>query len=367
MNLEHVSVESIEYHRGYFPNNLTKAEADHHDSAESDPNLCERAGDEVANPQIAWILQKISAKGLCGRSHVREYLISLHRGNCRSNTIRSYGCTIILFLSFLKNIGTNQLETITREEFSAFIEHGQDRGLKPNTVSTRLRGLIAFFRFLSEREVINPNVLKHRMRVKVPDSLPRAIDPEDVRQLFSVIKKPRDRAMILVLLRTGMRIGELLNTTVKDINLKEKRIEIREAQKNWVGRVVYLSDDAGAALKKWLTYRKPKGPYLFCGQGSRPLCYEAARELFSKYLDKAGLSDRGYTLHCLRHTFASELLNASMRLECLQMLLGHKNIEMTRRYARLTDNTRKEEYFRAMAIIESGGINGHYRCHHPLP
>lgn len=97
MNLEPISVENNEYHREYFPNNLTKAEADHHNSAEPDPNLYEKAGDEVANPQITWILQRISAKGLYGRNHVKEYLVSLHRGNCRSNTIRSYGCTIILF------------------------------------------------------------------------------------------------------------------------------------------------------------------------------------------------------------------------------------------------------------------------------
>ena len=86
-----------------------------------------------------------------------------------------------------------------------------------------------------------------------------------------------------------------------------------------------------------------------------------ARLLFIKYMQKAGLSHKGYTLHCLRHTYASELLNAGMRLECLQVLLGHQDIEMTRRYARLTDNTRKNEYFKAMEIIEKGEIDGHYR------
>jgi site-specific recombinase XerD len=81
----------------------------------------------------------------------------------------------------------------------------------------------------------------------------------------------------------------------------------------------------------------------------------------------AGLAHKGYTLHALRHTFASELLNAGMRLECLQQLLGHSSIEMTRRYARLTDNTRREEYFKAMQIIESEGIRGHYRRDRSLP
>ena len=66
-------------------------------------------------------------------------------------------------------------------------------------------------------------------------------------------------------------------------------------------------------------------------------------------------------MHSLRHTYASELLNAGMRLECLQKLMGHQDIEMTGRYARLTDITRKEEYFRAMAKIEKGEIDGDYR------
>jgi integrase len=87
---------------------------------------------------------------------------------------------------------------------------------------------------------------------------------------------------------------------------------------------------------------------------------------FVKYIERAGLSAKGYTVHCLRHTFASELLNAGMRLECLQQLLGHTSLEVTRRYARLTDKTREEEYFRAMTIIEKGAAGGHYRFDHKL-
>ena len=69
-------------------------------------------------------------------------------------------------------------------------------------------------------------------------------------------------------------------------------------------------------------------------------------------------------MHCLRHTFASELLNAGMRLECLQVLMGHTSVEVTRRYARLTDRTREEEYFKAMTIIQRGEIDGHYQLDH---
>ena len=267
----------------------------------------------------------------------------------------------------MKSACRKHLETITRNDVSAFIEHEQDRGLAPTTVSTHLRALYAFLNYLIEYDVVHPDVLKRKMHIKLPDALPRAIDPEDIKQLLAVIKKPRDRALILLLLRTGMRIGELLNTKLIDINLAEKRIDIFEAQKNRVGRVVYISNDALTALKRWLTVKKSTSDYIFGGHGGRPLSYEAARMVFIKYLRKAGLDHKGYTLHALRHTFASELLNAGMRLECLQQLLGHSSIEMTRRYARLTDNRRKEEYFEAMNIIEKEGIGGHYRRDHSIP
>jgi integrase/recombinase XerD len=166
--------------------------------------------------------------------------------------------------------------------------------------------------------------------------------------------------MILVLLRTGMRIGELLGTKLMDVHLKERRIEIPQAQKNAVGRVVYISEDARAALQAWIRVRDEKKSSLFYAQGKRSMGYAGARTMFEKYLVKAGVDHKGYTLHCLRHTFASEMLNAGMRLECLQQLLGHSSIEVTRRYARLTDKSREEEYFRAMEIIERGGIHGHY-------
>jgi integrase len=96
------------------------------------------------------------------------------------------------------------------------------------------------------------------------------------------------------------------------------------------------------------------------------MTYQGARAMFMKCLVKADLAGNGYCLHCLRHTCASELLNAGMRLECLQQLLGHSSIEMTRRYARLTDKTREEEYFRAMSIIERGEIDGHYQLNSQL-
>ena len=192
-------------------------------------------------------------------------------------------------------------------------------------------------------------------------SLPHAMNPDDVRALLSIIRNIRDKALVLLLLRTGMRIGELLNTKVSDVNVKERKILIFESAKNRIGRVVYVGDDARNALKAWLKKRDPAKDYLFHGQRGNPLTYSTIRVMFVKYLEDAGLSDRKYTLHCLRHTYASELLSAGMPLECLQQLMGHSNIEVTRRYARLTNKALESEYFKAMSIIERGEIDGYYR------
>ena len=359
MNLEHVSAEKSSYNppkSRHKPIQLSVF-----------PKISVRPVYSVSNEQIERILRRVSVEGLCGKAMVHGYLRRQVRHNCRPNTIRTSGTTILLFLKFFKRSGGEHLSEISPEHISAFVEHEQDRGLAPVSLDGRLKGLYAFLNYLVDNDVVSAAVIKRKLRIRVPETLPRAMDPEDVKQLLSLIKKARDRALILTLLRTGMRIGELLNTRVEDLNLGEQWVQIFEAQKNRVGRVVYLSADAVGALRKWLKIRAHQSKFVFYGRQAGPLCYEAVRDMFNRYIDKAGLAHKGYTLHCLRHTFASELLNAGMPLQCLQELLGHKNIEMTRRYARLTDSTRREAYYQAMAIIEAGEINGHYRFDYRLP
>lgn len=312
------------------------------------------------------LLGKIRVGEFIGREYAEQYLQDQHRRGCRPNTMRGSVKGISLFLSFVTRAGKTDIEQISRQDIFSFLEHEQDRGMKPRTVNTRLRCIKAFLRFLIDLEIIDHRLLSRRIIVKIPESLPRAMDPEDVRRLLKVVKDVRDRAIILVLLRTGMRIGELLSLRVCDVNLKERKIEIFEAEKNRVGRVVYLSADAHVALEAWFRQRDAHKQRFIYAIGRKTMTYAGARAMFCKHLQQAGLGHKGYSLHCLRHTFASELLNAGMHLECVQQLLGHKTIEMTRRYARLTDKTREEEYFRAMSIIERGDIDGHYRFDHQL-
>jgi site-specific recombinase XerD len=298
------------------------------------------------------IVRRIEEQVLPGAPHVRQYFQNLHRRNVSVHTLKTAFTALQGFLVFLQKCGKVDLSSLTHEDLEAFVESQQDRGLKPLSAKSNLRQVQTFLRYLIPGEIVSSDVLARPIRIKVPDALPRAMDPLDVKRLLSVTQNVRDRAMILVLLRTGMRIGELLRTRVSDVHLDERKILLWVGEKNRMGRVVYLSEDACEALRAWERKRDAGKTLLFYAQGRSSMSYTSARTLLGKYLQKANLSHKGYSLHCLRHTCATELLNAGMRLECLQQLLGHSTVEQTRRYARLTDKTREEEYFRAMARIE---------------
>jgi len=302
---------------------------------------------------IAHVLFRLSRLDLPAKEHFESYLRYKARANHKRRTIESSFTSIMLFLRFYGTSGKTDLKDLQRSDLEAFIEHEQDRGMHITTVKTRMACIVAFLHYLIEQELIPATALKKRIRFKLPDLLPRAMHPDDVKKLLSIIDHTRDRALILLLLRTGIRIGEALRLTLNDLDLKGRKIHLYQGEKNDRGRVVYLSNDAAFSLKRWLRWRDPE-QFVFARKEEAPLSYSTARSLFKRYLIEAGLDHKGYTVHSLRHTYASELLNAGMRLEVLQQLMGHQDIEMTRRYARLTDRTREEEYFRAMAKIEKG-------------
>jgi site-specific recombinase XerD len=337
---------------------MTQVEPNTNESIRSESDVLREQ--PLSPTPIDRILQKLSCMELPAKEHLERYMRHKWRLNHKPRTLASSFTSVMLFLEFCGKLGKSAIEQIERVDLEGFIEHEQDRGLRISTVRTRLACILAFLHFLIEQEVIPGSILKRGIKLKLPDVLPRAMNPTDVRKLLCVIEDIRDRALFLLLLRTGMRIGEALGLRLNDLDIKGRRVHLFEGEKNSMGRVVYLSDDALLAIKLWLRRRDKNKEFIFCGRSHGHLCYSSGRGLFMKYLKKAGLEQKGYTIHCLRHTFASELLNAGMRLECLQQLLGHQDIEVTRRYARLTDRTREEEYFRAMAIIEKGGIDGDY-------
>jgi integrase/recombinase XerD len=335
-------------------------------SPEAEPPKATRQHREQRERRAAYDrgLQWFQSRELPGSERVLDYLRHKYRRNHKASTIHSTAGILRSFLSYVHGLGVDRLEDIRRDHLEGYVEQDQDKGLKITTIRTKVERIYAFFQFLSANGILQSEILVKKIKLSLPDALLRAIHPDDIKKLISVIDDIRNRALMLMLLRTGMRIGELLDLRVADIDLNERKVMIYLGEKNSRGRVVYYSDDAEKALKAWLRMRDPKREHLFYSTVKKrdgfSLTYVGARRIFTKWLEKAGLEHKGYSLHRLRHTFASELLNAGLRLEVLQQLLGHSNIVETRRYARLTDKTREEEYFQAMALIEKGEIHGTY-------
>lgn len=313
------------------------------------------------------IFRRIAKASFFGKGHLCKFLYQKHRQNCKPRTISNYCTSLMLFLMFVAALGKTKIEQLSRDDLEAFVEHEQDRGMQPKTLHLRLINIYAFLRYLVDQRLLPASLLLRKIRIKVPDALPRAMDPVDVKRLLAVIDNIRDRAIIVIMLRSGMRIGELLSLKMDDVRLAEKKILLWEGEKNQTGRTVCLSDDACRALGRWLYIRDPEKVNVFYARARNTMGYTTARKMMNTYLSKAGLAGKRYTLHSLRHTFATDLLNAGMRLECLQQLLGHSNLEMTLRYARLTDRTREKEYFKAMAIIEGDMTDGPDPLDCPLP
>ena len=203
-----------------------------------------QSGSEVLREQpfspisIDRLLQKLSCMELPAKGHFECYMRHKWRLNHKPRTLASSFTSVMFFLDFYGKSGKSAIEKIERVDLEAFIEHEQDRGLRISTVRTRLACIIAFLHFLMEQEIVPGTLLKRSIKLKLPDVLPRAMNPADVRKLLCVIDHTRDRALFLLLLRTGVRIGEALGLRLNDLDIKGRKVHLYEGEKNSMGRVV---------------------------------------------------------------------------------------------------------------------------------
>jgi len=256
---------------------------------------------------------------------------------------------LVEFLETLPPEGAADLTQVTHRHVAAYIETLQDRGLAPGTINRRLATLRMFFRWLSrEGGYPRDNPVREDHTLTLPPPLPRALPPEDVRALLAVVDDVCLRALFLVLLRSGLRIGEALALTVDDVDLEQATLTLYQGAKNGRGRVVYLAADARQALADWVQERQGYPVrQLFFRFLSHGLSKGWVQMCFQRYVAEAGLT-RHYRLHDLRHTFATDLLNAGVPLTTLQELMGHISLPITQRYARVADPVKRGQYFAAM-------------------
>jgi site-specific recombinase XerD len=243
------------------------------------------------------------------------------------------------------------IEQVTHKKLLAFIDHLLDQRLKPKTINCYLNSIRGFYDYLiNEEDVAMTNPVKRGYSLRLSRPLPRYLRDEQVSRLFDVIDSPRDRAIFKLMLRCGLRVEEVANLTLAAVDLRRAQVFVYEG-KGAKDRVVYLSKDAYQALVQYLKVSRPysRAKKLFLVDKGRfegkPLLVRGIQHRMKHYARKAGLKA---CCHQLRHTMATQLLNADADIVTIQDLLGHTRIKTTQRYSRVSNRKVQRDYYKAM-------------------
>ena len=276
------------------------------------------------------------------RRHIKRRNYSPHTLKYYLNIIKQY----VIWLDV-------PLEQATSGKIDVYIDHLHKKRLNPASINLYLVILRVFYDYLRYDEKVDlTNPVKRNCRLRVPKPLPRSLRDQEVERLFGVIKGKRDIAIFKLMLRCGLRVEEVSNLSLGDIDLKRRKIIVQQG-KGGKDRVVYISDDAHDALVAYLKIRShyrtkkvflvEKGNYK-----GQPISVRGIQKRIEYYAKKTGLK---VSCHRLRHTMATQLLNAEAEVETIQDLLGHNWITTTQRYCKVSNLKVQRDYFKAMRNV----------------
>lgn len=248
-------------------------------------------------------------------------------------------------------------EALQRQDVEAWLEERQAEGIAVNTRCSQLTTLFGCLHFAVEEGLpIAANIFRIPYPAR-PDPLPRYLTQEEYQRLWQTVQaqtdsdKPRDildRAWFLTLAHTGIRTCELVNLRLDDLDFAGQRLVIR-GSKNYHDRVVFLTPALTTALAHYLTVRPPLADdHLWLDKG-KPLLPARVRYCLQRWSQAAQVAA---SPHRLRHTLATQLVNQAMPLVSVAKLLGHRSLNTTQHYARLFEQTVKEQFEAAAAHIE---------------
>jgi site-specific recombinase XerD len=276
-----------------------------------------------------------------------RYRRALKRKNYSAHTVKSYLNILDQFIRWL----TVPLAEVTRKEIGAYVDHLLRKRRTPKTITCHLQTIRLFFDYLMNEEgrsMLNPVT---RISLRLPKPLPRHLKDDQVTELFGVITDLRDRAMFMLMLRCGLRVEEVAELTVDAVEYGRRQIFVFHG-KGAKDRVVYMSEDARSALLAYLAKRSSKAKGLFLVQKGpmrgKPLSVRGIQKRIEYYARESGLN---VSCHRLRHTMATQLLNADADLATIQDLLGHGQITTTQRYCRVANLKVQRDYYKAMQIV----------------
>lgn len=267
----------------------------------------------------------------------QDFLKSKNRA---SATILAYGKDLDQLLSFLEEMDKKNVHEVGSADIQAFLAKLQAEGYTPKSLSRKLNSTRTFYRYLKINEFVtdDPSLLVDHPKYEL--NPPRVLSPLEYRALRDAASvDPRIYAIIEILLQTGIRIGELANLRLSDIN--DSTLVIR-AYEGHPQREVPLNRRAKDSLKRYLESRtKTESDYVFVTKTGRPFLVRNIRDAVERYFKKAGIEN--VKINDLRHTFVAHHLQQGVSLVFLSKVLGHKRLSSTERYLQYIKDVKNGE------------------------
>lgn len=279
---------------------------------------------------------------------ITAFCTYLHARNYSPHTVENYGRDLRLFFTACDQAPS----AVSWRDIEAFIASQHQAQLAATTINRRLNALKHFFDYLvMERQVLAHNPVKPSHFLRRGRPLPKQLSHEQVHTLFASIRHPMDHALYLLMLRCGLRVSEVARLTLDAIDWEQAALRIVQG-KGRKDRIVYVAPDALAALQTCLATRPPSTPVglVFWNQ-KRPqqaLSAKGIQKKMERYAKAAGVKA---SCHSLRHTFASNLLDAGAEVISIKELLGHASVTSSERYAKLSNQRVKQVYQQTMRKV----------------
>lgn len=284
-----------------------------------------------------------------------QYRRFMKRRNYSPHTLKNYMNTLKHFVVWINVV----IEEVNGKMILSYIDHLYDKRLTPKTINSHLDSIRGFFNYLIyEEHVQMENPVKSGYTVRLPKPLPRFLRDDQVELFLDIVKSQRDRAMFILMLRCGLRVEEVANLTMEVLDFRRLQIFVHNGKGN-KDRVVYMSKDTHNALVDYLEVRAPsRAKKIFLvDKGTckgKSISVRGIQKRIEYYAKKSGLK---ISCHQLRHTMATQLLNADADLVTIQDLLGHSRIKTTQRYCKVSNLKVQRDYHKAMdAVMERASL-----------
>lgn len=273
----------------------------------------------------------------------------MRRRNPGADTAKSYRYHL---LKFAHHVGDRPPADVTLHDIDAFIAFQADRGLQSSSINRSLTAIASLYRFLGDEDpTLECPILRHRHLLRHHQRLPRAVPSDVIEQLFAVIEDARDRAIFLLMLRSGLRVSEVAKLRLGDLFLDEKPCRLRIQGKNSKERAVYLSTRTVQALRRYLAERpKVLNEQVFLTYAQAGIGVRGIQKRLQQYRKAAGVE---LTAHQLRHNFANDLVLADVPVTSIQKLLGHVWVGTTQNYIAANDAKVKADFIKAAEWLEA--------------